>query len=60
MNIEIETWPESAGRAAPAPPDKAPPDTVPPPERRWRLLQVVLSAHEADAEVLTNGGRQDA
>jgi hypothetical protein len=57
MRIEIETgtWPEPAGR-----PQPGPVNTPPPAEGRWRLLQVVLSAHDADTERLTNEGQQDA
>jgi hypothetical protein len=55
MKIEIETWPESTGRQEPGPAN-----TPPSPEGRWRLIQVVLPAHDADTGQLTNGGQQDA
>ena len=55
MKIEIETWPESTGWREPGPAN-----TPPSPEGRWRLIQVVLSAHDADPDQLTNGGQQDA
>jgi hypothetical protein len=58
MKIEIETWPESTGW-----PEPGPANTPPSPEGRWRLIQVVLSARDADAEQterLTSGGQQDA
>ena len=55
IEIEIETWPETAGEAGPGPAD-----TPPSAEGRWRLLQVVLSAHDADTEQVANGGQQDA
>ncbi len=56
MNIEIETetWPEPAGRPAPGP------ASTPPAAGRWRLIQVVLSAHDADTAPVMNGGQQDA
>lgn len=55
MKIEIETWPESAGGT-----ESGPADTSPSAEGRWRLLQVVLSAHDADTDQVANGGQQDA
>lgn len=55
IEIEIETWPESTGWREPGPAN-----TPPSPEGRWRLIQVVLPAHDADTEQLTNGGQQDA
>ena len=55
MKIEIETWPEPAGWQEPGPAN-----TPPSPEGRWRLIQVVLPAHDADTEQLTNRGQQDA
>jgi hypothetical protein len=55
MKIEIESWPESAGWPKP---DRA--DATPPAEGRWRVIQVVLSAHDADTEQVTNEGQQDA
>jgi hypothetical protein len=58
MKIEIETWPESTEW-----PEPGPANTPPSPEGRWRLIQVVLYAHDADAEhteQVTNGGQQDA
>lgn len=59
MKIEIETWPEPAGRPEPGPANAAPPA-----EGRWRLLQVVLSEHDARTEQSTiqvaQEGQQDA
>jgi hypothetical protein len=55
MKIEIETWPESTGWQEPGPAN-----TPSSPEGRWRLIQVVLSAHDADPDQLTNGGQQHA
>jgi hypothetical protein len=59
MKIEIETWPEPAGR-----PEPDPANTALPAEGRWRLLQVVLSEHDAGTEQVTNQvakeGQQDA
>jgi hypothetical protein len=55
IEIEIETWPESAGGTEPGPAN-----TPPSAEGRWRLLQVVLSAHDADTEQVANGGQRDA
>jgi hypothetical protein len=55
MKIEIDTWPESTGW-----PEPGPANTPPSPEGRWRLIHVVLSAHDADTEQVTNGGQQDA
>jgi hypothetical protein len=57
MKIETETWPEPAGWPELGP---GPANTPPPPEGRWRLIQVVLSAHDAGTEQVTNEGRQDA
>lgn len=59
MKIEIETWPESAGR-----PEPGPANTAVTAEGRWRLLQVVLSEHDAGTEQVTiqetQEGQQDA
>jgi hypothetical protein len=59
IEIDIETWPESAGR-----PELGPVNTAPPAEGQWRLLQVVLSEHDAGTEQVTNQvakeGQQDA
>ena len=55
MKIEIETWPEPAGW-----PESGPANTPPSAEGRWRLIQVVLSAHDADTEQVMNGGQRDA
>ena len=55
MKIEIETWPESTGWLEPGPAN-----TPPSGEGRWRLIQVVLSAHDAGTEQVTNEGQQDA
>lgn len=55
MKIEIENWPEPTER-----PEPAPAQTPPSAEGRWRLIQVVLSAHDAGTEHLTNEGQQDA
>lgn len=55
MRIEIETWP--------GPGDRAEPDAAPPAGGRWRVLQVVLSEHDADVaqvERAAGGGRRDA
>jgi hypothetical protein len=59
MRIEIETWPEP-DQAPAAPPAGGPPAVAPAAEGRWRLIQVVLSAHDADTEDVTNGGQRDA
>jgi hypothetical protein len=55
MKIEIETWPESTGWPEP---DQA--NTPPSAEGRWRLIHVVLSAHDAGTEQVTNEGQPDA
>ena len=59
IEIEIEPWPELAGR-----PEPGPANTARPAEGRWRLLQVVLSEHDAGIEQVTNQvaekGQQDA
>lgn len=59
MKIEIESWPEPAGR-----PEPGPANVAPPAEGRWRLLQVVLSEHDARTEQSTiqvaQEGQQDA
>lgn len=55
MDIEIENWPEAG-----AWPEPGPVSVPPSPEGRWRLIHVVLSTHDADAERLTDGGQQDA
>jgi hypothetical protein len=55
MKIETETWPESAGW-----PEPGPANTPPSAEGRWRLIHVVLSAHDADTEQVMNGEQQDA
>lgn len=41
-------------------PEPGPANTAPSAEGRWRLIHVVLSAHDADTEQVTNGGQQDA
>jgi hypothetical protein len=55
IEIEIETWPESAGW-----PEPGPANTPLSAEGRWRLIHVVLSARDADTEEVLNGGQQDA
>jgi hypothetical protein len=57
MQIEIETWPESAGWPEPGPANTPPSAEG---EGRWRLIHVVLSAHDARTEQVTNEGQQDA
>ena len=55
MKIETETWPESA-----AWPEPGPANATPAAAGRWHLIQVVLSARDADTEHLMNGRGQDA
>jgi hypothetical protein len=55
IEIETETWPESVGW-----PEPGPASTPSPAGGRWRLIHVVLSAHDADTEQVMKEGRQDA
>jgi hypothetical protein len=55
MKIETETWPESAGW-----PEPGPANATPSAGGRWRLIQVVLSEHDAGTEQVAGGGGQDA
>lgn len=55
IEIEIETWPEPDAREGMAPPAEG--------RGRWRLLQVVLSEHDAgeeQVERMTREGWQGA
>jgi hypothetical protein len=49
MEIETEAWPEPGPASTPSSGGG-----------RWRLLHVVLSARDADAEKLANGEGRDA
>jgi hypothetical protein len=55
IEIETETWPESA-----AWPEPGPANATPSTGGRWRQIQVVLFEHDAGTEQVPGGGRQNA